>query len=596
MKALFATAVALLAIPAATALPAVSAPAPVRTDGLVERLEAALEASGWAGDQWSVLVVSLDEGDTLFAHRPDAAVPPASNLKLFTVAAALDVLRPDYRYSTFLTATGPVEGGVLQGDLYVYGTGDPTISDRFFDSKTAVWEALADSLAEAGVSRIAGDLVGDASYFEGPAVGLGWETAYVTHTYAAAASALSFNENIVTMRVTPGPVGGPPNVQLVPGGSVNLINRAETVASGRGRIRVEREGYDTPLVLTGRMRRGETAQWRAVPVTNPPAFAVSVLEEVLEERGIVVDGAIRTIQDAESSLVTGQRVFAPATSEDPVIQVLAVHRSPPLLEILDVINQRSHNLYADAVLRTVGRVATGRGSVASGASAVRAMLEDHGIREPVLAMDDGSGLSRLNRTSAGSIVALLTAMAESQWEDAFEGTLPEAATSRGLRRMQRTSAAGNLRAKTGTIKGVSALSGYVRTRSGERLVFSILSHDVPSTWRAKRVEDRIGARLASYDRPAPLPEPRRALASADTSELRTPATDPAEDTRLAVETAGSGPPPSAGLDHYVIKRGDTLEGIARANDTSVQALQEANPGVNPRRLIPGRPLNLPAGG
>jgi D-alanyl-D-alanine carboxypeptidase/D-alanyl-D-alanine-endopeptidase (penicillin-binding protein 4) len=609
MKTLLATAVILVSIPAATAFPAAAAAPVAQESGLVDRLAAAIDAPGWGAERWSVLVVSLDGGDTLFAHRPGVSAPPASNLKLFTTAAAMQLLGPEYRYSTFLTGTGPLEDGVLQGDLYVYGTGDPTISDRFFESKTAVWEALADSLLAAGVTRIAGDLVGDASYFEGPAVGRGWQTAYVTHTYAAATSALSFNENIVTMRVTPGDAGGPPNVQFIPGGSVDLQNQAQTVSSGRGRIRVEREGYDAPLVLTGQMRRGEAAQWRAVPVTDPPAFAVSVLEEVFEERGITVDGRVRAVQEAGASPITGQRVFAPATDEDPVIQVLAVHRSPPLFEILKVINQRSHNLYADAVLRTVGRVATGHGSVEGGQAAVRAVLAESGVEAPVLEMDDGSGLSRLNRTTAGSIVALLAAMAESPYAETYEATLPEAATSRGLRRMQQTDAAGNLRAKTGTIEGVSALSGYVRTKAGERLAFAILSHDVPSTWKAKRVEDRIGAGLASFDRPVPTGSGRPALASAASAPAAADSAGSvaAEDSVATRTTVAS----SAGADtvavapeaepapeprDYVIKRGDTLEGIARANDTSVRALRDANPGVNPRRLIPGRSLTLPDGG
>lgn len=575
--------------------------------GLAERgelaadLAGAISATGWQGDEWGVLVVSLDGGDTLFAHHAEAPLIPASNLKLFTTAAALEYLGPGYRYATYLTATGPVRDGVLKGDLVVYGTGDPTISARFFESKTTVLEALADSLAALGVRRIAGDVVGDASYFQGAGVGEGWQTAYVTHTYAARASALSFNDNIITLRVRPGPApASPPEILLIPGGRVQMVVEATTVASGRTNILVQRDGYDAPIRVTGGIRTGDPGVWRAVPVVSPPAFAASVLAEVLAERGIEVTGSIRAVESEAASAVTGRRVFAPALEQESLVQVLAVHRSPPLLEILEVINQRSHNLYADVVLRTVGRVATGTGSVEGGARAVTALLKQASPDDPRLHMDDGSGLSVLDRASAGTIVRLLTHMAnESPHRDAFLKTLPEAATSRGLRRMQQTPAAGNLRAKTGTIDGVSALSGYVTARNGERLAFSIISNNVPSTWRAKRIEDRIGARLASFDRAVPhsgrLAAGEGARGAEDSLPTQTEA--PASETPsapadrpgqlAATDTARAAP------STYTIRPGDTLDGIARRNGTTVSALQEANPGVNPRRLMPGRTLRLP---
>lgn len=595
MRTLLAAATALLAIQAIGSATAPDAAASAQEEALVRQLDNAIAAAGWDRDRWSVLVVSLDGGDTLFSHRPEAAVLPASNLKLFTSAAALYTLGPDYRYSTYLTGTGPLRDGVLDGDLYVYGTGDPTLSDRFFESKTAVWEALADSLAAGGVQRITGDLVGDASYFEGPGVGRGWQTTYSTHTYAVAANALSYNDNVVTMRVTAADdAGAPPRIQFIPGGRIELRNEATTTAAGQSRIVVERADYEAPIVLQGEVRQGGPAQWRAVPVPDPALYAVSVLEEVLRERGIDLDGRARSVSDAEASPITGQMVFAPASDEDAEIQVLAIHRSPPLQRILEVVNQRSHNLYADAVLRSVGRVAAGRGSVEGGEAVVRALLEEAGESGSAVRMDDGSGLSSLNRASARSIVELLAFMAESPFADAYMASLPEAATDRGLRRMQRTAAAGNLRAKTGTINRVSALSGYVRSETGELLAFSILANNVPSTWTAKRVEDRIGGNLASFSRPKPTARMAATAATApDTSaaEAEAEVAAPA-DRALAMDETDT----DSGSTEYVIKRGDTLDGIARSNETSVRALEEANPGIDPRRLIPGRSLTIPGSG
>lgn len=454
----------------------------------------------WRPEQWGVLVVSLATGDTLFSHRADEVLVPASNLKLFTVAAGLHYLGSDYRFSTYLTGTGPIRDGVLDGDLVVYGTGDPTFSRRFFETRFSVWDALADSLAAAGVRRVAGDLVGDASYFEGPAVGRGWELSYVSHGYAAPASALSYNDNVVSIRVRPGPaVGATPTLLLVPGGTVEIEVATETVASGRSWIEVERESYDAPIVLIGQIQRGHGGLWRGTPVVDPAHFAVSVFAEVLASRGIEVGGTVRSVLDAGASAVAGRRVFAPLLDGAPLVQVLAVHRSPPMLEVLKVVNQHSHNLYAESVLRSVGRVATGSGSVEGGAAAVARMLDAAGTAPGAVVMDDGSGLSRLDGASARAIVDLLGLMAASSEWEAFRETLPEAATSPALRRMHRTAAAGNLRAKTGTIDGVSALSGYVYARNGERLAFAILANDV-SPSAAKRVEDRIGARLAEFDR------------------------------------------------------------------------------------------------
>ena len=570
---------------------------------LARDLEQVLRESGWSGDKWGVMVVSLDGGDTLFAHQAGADLAPASNLKLFTTAAALHYLGPDYRYSTYLAGTGPVRQGVLEGDLIVYGTGDPTVSGKFYETESPVWEALADSLAALGIERITGDVVGDASYFEGSGVGSGWLTTYITHTYAASASALSFNDNIATLRVRPAASAGqPPRVEVLPGGTVEIRNEAQTVSSGRTRIALKRASYDAPLVLTGQIQTGSSGVWRAVPVPDPARFAASALAEVLKARGIAVEGGVTSVHDAAASVVTGRQVFAPALEEGRgVVQVLAMHRSPPLQEILTVINKRSHNVYAESVLRTVGRVATGHGSVEGGQAALDALLGASSPAAASVRMDDGSGLSVANRASARSFVELLSFMEKSPHRDAYLATLPEAAVDRGLRRMQQTPAAGNLRAKTGTIDRVSSLSGYVRAKNGELLAFSIISNDIPSTWKAKRIEDRIGARLASFDRPAPS----RSLASGAQSRPAPQTTEPrpagpaSQTTAQATAPAESAPAPAEAAAEeaatYVVKSGDTLDGIARRNGVTLAELEAANPGLEPRRLQVGQEIAIPSG-
>lgn len=550
---------------------------------LSSELTRLIRSPGWRGDNWSVLVVSLDRGDTIYSHQPDLPLAPASNLKLYTTAAGLYYLGPEFRYSTYLMTDAPLEGGVLDGDLVLYGTGDPTLSDRFHESKTAIWESFADSLTALGISEIRGDIVGDGSYFVGRGSGEGWQESYVNASYAALSGALSYNDNLVTLHIRPGEEAGwRPSIQYLPGGEgIALVNEARTVPAGqRTRIMVTRAGYDGPIVVRGQIALGSQGLWRRVPVADPARFAAAVFREILLSRGIVVHGGVRAIDDPKESPVSGRSVFAPAFEDQLPLRVLAIHQSPPLQEILRIINHRSDNLYADVVLRTVGRVVTGQGSFEGGALAVHYMIGCETGEDPAsLEIYDGSGLSAANRSDARTMIRLLSYMSESPMWESYWATLPTAGTSEGLRRMHRTRAERNLRAKTGTIDRVSALSGYVVSANGERLAFSIISNNVPSTWRAKRIEDAIGARLASFTRPAHSPP----LA-------HSPATS-AGSSAEASQVVDRGGATKGG--EYRIRRGDTLDGIAKRYRTTVGALRAANPGIEPRRLLPGTTIVIP---
>jgi D-alanyl-D-alanine carboxypeptidase/D-alanyl-D-alanine-endopeptidase (penicillin-binding protein 4) len=568
--------------------------------GLQGELQRLIRSPGWRGDQWGVMVVSLDQGDTIFSYQPDYALAPASNLKLYTSAAALYYLGPSFRYSTYLLSDGAVSGGVLEGELILYGTGDPTLSDRFFRTQTSVWEFFADSLAAQGITEIRGDVVGDASYFGDHGAGEGWQESYMSASYAVLPSALTFNDNLVTLHIRPGEQSGwRPQIQLVPGGEgIALVNQATTApAGGRTSILVTRAAYDGPIVVRGQIAQGAAGVWRSVPVADPARYSAAVLRETLERRGIRVNGGIRVVLDAKESPVTGRSVFAPAFDKQPPLRVLAIHQSPPLQEILSVLNKKSHNLFADVVLRTVGRVVTGEGTVAGGARAVHYLLEcETGEEPPVLDMYDGSGLSILNRTTPRTTIRLLAYMADSPIGHAFWETLPEAGDAQGLKRMYRTRAEGNLRAKTGTIDHVSALSGYVQAANGERLAFSIMSNNVPSTWKAKRVEDAIGARIASFSRPAAprgsVVAPQHAFSpGAGTPGAAAP--DSAGATGVMLQRTSAPVPSAPASKYHLIRSGDTLEGIAKRYGTTVASLQRANPGIDARRLLPGRRLLLP---
>lgn len=465
--------------------------------GTVQQLRAsidgALEGTGGADARWSILATSLDRGDVLYSRGPGEALAPASNMKLFTSAAALEYLGADYRFSTFLAARGPIREGVLMGDLYLYGTGDPTLGTRFAESPAPALTALADSLQALGVREIRGDIVGDGSYFSGPRTGAGWESDYMNAWYAAPAGALSVHENIVRVEVSAGEAGEL-DFEFTPGGE-GIAVRHDTAQNGR--LRVRRAEYDGPIVVVG--RSGQSAS-HAISVADTEMYAAALFRDVLLERGITLHGVTRGIVEPAESPITSGAVFPATTDADRAFQVLAVHRSEPLPELLGVVNQQSHNFYSEQLLRAIGRVATGVGSADAGSRAVLALLERAGAETGQLTVVDGCGLSPLNRASAESFVALLAYMAESPHRSVFMESLPVAGESRRFRRMGGTPAGGNLRAKTGTIDGVSALSGYVTAANGELIAFSIIGNDLSSESSAKLLENKLGVELAELSR------------------------------------------------------------------------------------------------
>jgi serine-type D-Ala-D-Ala carboxypeptidase/endopeptidase (penicillin-binding protein 4) len=446
---------------------------------LRSQIDRLLQGPAWPGARWSVLITSLDHGDTLYAHSAAEPLVPASNMKLFTSAAALFYLGPSFRFTTYLLADGRIEGGVLHGDVILYGTGDPTLSDRFHEDKLAVFEAFADSLEALGVREVRGSVVGDASYWGPTQAGYGWRENYMNAWYAASSSALSYNENVVTLHVRPASdADWRPRVQLVPGGEgIAIVNQALTVSRGTSKIDVDRVAYDGPILVTGQIARGQTGVWRQVPVADPPRYGAAVFREVLKARGIEIAGDARAVDRPASSRAGGRQVFAPMFDGSEPVQVLAVERSPQLIVILEVVNQLSHNMYAEQMLRAIGRATRGEGTIEAGARGVQQFIQDEVGRSSV-SIFDGSGLSVLNRASAEDLIALLSYMAASPMSQAFTRTLPQAGDRR-LRRMVGTPAERNLRAKTGTIERVSSLSGYVTAANGERLAFAIVGNNLP---------------------------------------------------------------------------------------------------------------------
>jgi len=472
---------------------------------LQDAIASVVRGTGWRGAEWGVLAVSLERGDTLVALGSDARLAPASNQKLFTTAAALQYFGPEFRFPTFLLTDGEVRNGILDGNLIVYGTGDPAISDRLLSGPTEPFREFARVLEEMGIHTVTGDVIGDPSFFEGPTRHPSWNARDLDDWYAAPVSALTFSENVVTLQVRGGAPGTAPLIVTDPPGAGILVANAATTVDGpvSSPLLLVRDGPDGDIEIRGEVRSGAGEIWRVLTVSDPAEYAASVFRGVLQEQGIRVEGSARSLGADEHSGLTRSKVVAPAfqRSGEAPLRTLAVHRSPPVRDLLKVMNRVSHNLYAELFLFELGRITTGTGSFGSGAQALTDYLIDVvGVAPADILIEDGSGLSRFNRATASSFVALLGHVAETPNADTFWASLPEAGNRQELGRMYRSLAAGNLRAKTGTISRVSALSGVVRGVGGEPILFSILSNNVPSTSTAKGVEDRIGIELASFAR------------------------------------------------------------------------------------------------
>lgn len=475
-------------------------PTPVSASVAVlrERVDRILDQGRYRQATWGLLAVSLDRGDTLLSRNAHLPLVPASNLKLLTSAAALHHLGADFRFTTWALSDAPVVDGVLEGDLVLYGTGDPGLSDRFHRHRYVPFQELAAQLRAAGIQRIRGRVLGDGSFLQGPLLGEGWEMRDLNEWFAAPSGGLSFNENVVSVWIRPGAVDRPPEISTIPEHvGILVANEARTV-QGRPRrpLWLLRDTPDEPIRAVGELSTAGQDIWRQMTVRDPALAAAHALTHILRQEGIQVLGYPGSLV-ADHSPLTGRRVFRPGES----LKVLATFHSPPLSDYLRAVNQRSHNLYADLILKTLGRLVGEEGSFLGGGRVVERFMEEVvGIPAGQVRVLDGSGLSGLNRTSPAALLAALRDAEAGPWWEALWESLPEAGSREMFRRMSRTAAAGNLRAKTGTMDRVSSLTGMVRTAEGERILFSVVGNNLYSEIGAKRLEDQVGRALAEWRR------------------------------------------------------------------------------------------------
>jgi len=445
---------------------------------------------------WGIEIQSLATGEILYQLNPAKLVMPASNMKIVTLAAAAERLGWDYTYETKLVANGPIEHGVLKGDLVIVGSGDPTINGRT-GAPTAVFEDWAARLREAGITAIDGPIVADDRAFDDESLGAGWSWDYLVYGYAAPVTAIQYNENVAEVVVRPGTaVGLRAAVSIRPDGSdLSVENHVTTAApGGRPTIELRRMAGSDRLDVSGAVPLDAPETTRTVAVDNPARFFAQAFRSVIVESGIRVrDGAA-----AVRSLDTVPDLSVSTT--------LVSRRSAPLAEIAKVLMKVSQNLYAETLLKTLGLQA-GAGTVEAGEKVVQEVLEAWGVEPGSYVTVDGSGLSRYNYVTAEMLVRILRHIYnDPRHRGPFIDALPTGGVEGGTlaRRFRGTRAAGNVHAKTGSIANVRALSGFMETADGEPLVFSIIANN--STLPQATIDattDLAIERLANFTRKKP---------------------------------------------------------------------------------------------
>jgi D-alanyl-D-alanine carboxypeptidase/D-alanyl-D-alanine-endopeptidase (penicillin-binding protein 4) len=500
--------------PVASPIPSpLASPAPkvAKTTQTLEELQArileVLQKPELAQAMVGIKVASLDTGRVLFESNANKLLRPASNMKLYTVSAALDRLSPDFRFVTSVYArTKPDGAGTIRGDLTIYGRGDPSIAARFNSGNYFKGiDDLAARIVAAGVKRVEGDLVGDESYFTGPQYGSGWNWDDLTWWYGAEVSALTVNDNALDLAVKPGLQVGAPAIVTTgpPDPLLRIANKVTTSPKGTKRnLNYYRGLASDEAEISGSIPLEDGGYAGGIGISRPALLFVYLLRDSLARQGVIIKGKSRTIAQPGSDAAASPGPTAAGLVE------LATLQSPPFSLIAAQTLKPSQNLYTELILRTLGKVAAtapassniDRTSETAGLEVVRTFLNEAGVNATPLSLTDGSGLSRNDMITAEATLQLLTYMRRHRYANAFRDALPIAGVDGTLRnRMKGTVAENNLRAKTGTLSSASSLSGFVTTAAGEELVFSIMVNNYPGGTNPPSVcIDPIAILLASF--------------------------------------------------------------------------------------------------
>ncbi len=450
-----------------------------------------------------VKITSLATGKVIFEENAEKYFMPASNMKNFTVAAAIEKLLPEHRFVTSLYAPAAADpSGTIKGDLRIFGRGDVSVSTRFNGGDAFKGlDAVVDKIVAAGVKRIEGNIVGDDSYFRGFAIPSSWEWNDLQWSYGAEVSALPINDSVIEISVRPGPQGYACTIKMTPYNPVmRVLNQCITSGSGTRRtLRVHKRLDQNVLEISGSMPANDGGYSGEISVSRPAELFAALLRQRLIEKGIVVTGNYRYEKRMDGSLPIGVEI---TNLESAPLSVIAANTMKP-----------SQNMYTETLLWTLGEqernaAATPGGGLPTsipdsaelGIAAVKKFLTGIGVAPDGIIQYDGSGLSRHNLITPSAVVQLYTYMAkQSRYSQVWRDSLTIGGVDGTLRnRFRGSRATGNVRGKTGTIAQVSALSGYVKTAGGEELVFSTVVNGVAENSIRVSLIDEMINHLANF--------------------------------------------------------------------------------------------------
>jgi serine-type D-Ala-D-Ala carboxypeptidase/endopeptidase (penicillin-binding protein 4) len=443
-----------------------------------------LKRPGARSAYWGMQILDPSNGKVLIEVNPDKTFLPASVLKVVTTSTALEKLGADFKYKTGVYTNGTVEpDGTVAGDLILVGRGDPNLTDPYGELlDKPVFREFAERLQNAGIKKIKGDIVGDDSYFDSKSYGKGWASRDLKSLYGAPINALSINNNVIWVYANPGKRNKLVGIDTEPRTSYFRIRNLGVTGGKRARrtLNIRLISGTKTIVVSGVLPSNQSYS-NYVLLEKSAEMAATLLKEELERHGISVRGNISTLHEGDVS-----------AEERTSWNLLAEHQSPPLIRALQIINKRSQNLHAEMLLRTLGAEFKGKGTNEDGLEVVREFLVEAGIDSEKIQLNDGCGLSRENFITPRFQTSLLQFLSRRPYFDLFLDTLAISGTDGTLRnRLSADEVRGSIHAKTGTLNGVNTLSGYITTKSGRNLVFSIFANHVNAAARVKKTIDEI---------------------------------------------------------------------------------------------------------
>jgi D-alanyl-D-alanine carboxypeptidase/D-alanyl-D-alanine-endopeptidase (penicillin-binding protein 4) len=528
--------IASVGVPAQQAAPAASAPASAQkgsSAGRVAkprsdvarfraRVDAALSEAHAQKALWGILVTDRDSGEALYELNADRFFTPASNAKIVTTSLALATLGPTYQFRTTLESAGRFgDDGRLRGDLVFVGRGDPDLSNRKFPyagkverdgPAEKVLAQMADDAIAKGLKEIDGDIVADDSYYPYDPYPPGWSVGDLYFTFGAPVSAIAFNDNSISVEVSPGlRVGDPASVTVEPAAAIGSFGHELTtgVADGKPEFGVVSQPGPQFLLLRGLIPLGHVPLKLDLAMPDPAETAALALKQVFAARGVRITGTVRVQHAAPAEIYPdADEVLGPApVPRAPDTIVFAVHISPPLSEIVRVTNKVSQNLHAELLLRAVAHEKKGFGVTDAGIWVEQDFLKRVGVADGDVVFTDGSGLSRDDLITPRAMVQLLRYDAAQPWGADYIATFPIAGVDGTLEtRLKDTVAASRIEAKTGALDHVRAISGFATTLRGERLIFAIFGNNNPQRGRDATVAaDAIAVAMVEVlGSPAPV--------------------------------------------------------------------------------------------